>query len=252
MMKNPPKSSGDVCSRMKLEGRTFLRIAINSPYLREGDDPRDFAARYTAGRLMPDDILILRSEALAISQGRYYPRNSPDSGRFTALISKMAKRSPSAESFSDPRLMEIAMRECGAMRVTLACLACPLEKLFHGNDWFYRLSGEESRAIFQLSDNKRSTYRKCVILSPDNPESIAVSISEEVGCRTIVADLRPESTTARILASSESVLSREELEQILSGAPMQVNGRRVPLCIIRAEKTSEIGLCQTSERNQNQ
>ncbi|MGM9636974.1 MAG: hypothetical protein ACI3YK_03205 [Eubacteriales bacterium] len=240
MIKNPPKSSGDVCTGILLEGRSFLRIAINSPYLREGDDPLDFAAKHTAGRLMPDDILIIRSEALAICQGRFYPRNSPDFGKFTSLMSKFAGLSASAEAFGDPRLLEIAMRECGALRVTLASLSCPLERLFHGHDWFYRLSGEESRAIFRLSDNKRSTYRRCVILRPDNPESLAVAISEELGCRTMVADLRPESGTAKILASSESVLSKEEIEQILSGAPMQVNGRRVPLGIVRAEKTSVI------------
>lgn len=189
---------------------------------------------------MPDDILILRSESLAICQGRFYPKNSPDFGRFTTFLSKMTGLSPSAASFGDPRLLEVAMRECGALRVTLASLACPMERLFHGHDWFYRLSGEESRAIFQLSDYEKSAHRRCVILRPDVPESIAVAISEELGCRTMVADLRPESGTVRILASSESELSKEELEQILTGAPMQVNGRRVPLGIVRAEKTSGI------------
>lgn len=238
MNKYPP--SGDVCTRIPLDGRTFLWIAVNSPYLREGDDPQDFAALYTAGRLMPDDILILRSESLAICQGRFYSKNSPDFGKFTVLMSKLAKRSPSGAPFADPRLMEVAMRECGALRITFACLACLPERLFHGRDWFCRISGEESRAIFQLSDFEKSAHRRCVILKPDNPESIAVAISEELGCRTMVADLRPESGVARILASSESALSKEELEQILTGAPMQVNGRRVPLGIVRAEKTSDL------------
>lgn len=235
-MKNYP-IGGDSCSEITVNGRTFLRIAINSPFLREGDDPRDFAAVYTAGRLLPDDILILRGESLAIAQSRIYRNNSPEFGKFTELLSRLVGKSPSAAPFADPRMLEIAMRECGGLRVFAAAVVCPFEHFFHGEDCFYKIAGEDSRSIFQLSDKEKSAYRRCVVVRPDNPEKIAVEISEEVGCRTMIADLPPEEDgPVHLLASSETLLSRKEIARILTGAPLRVGGRRVPLIIIRAKR----------------
>lgn len=227
--------SSDVSSETFINGRRYLRIALSTPDFTENEDLPAYAAQYTADRLKPDDILVLRADAVSISQGRIFAPDQPVPQKSVLAICKWGKKLSKSPIYENPRILEALRHEYASSRVTFAALIGILERPFFGKDWFYRIAGNDCRFVFEVSGAQKSSVPAgSLILPPENADTLVNEIAEAAGCRVVIADLRPERESIRILAASESYLNLEELEQILIGAPMRVGLRRVPLCIIRA------------------
>lgn len=226
--------SSDVPSETFVGGRRYLRIALNTPDYAENEDLPAFAAQYTLDRLKPDDILVLRADAVSLSQGRYFAPGHPTPQKSVLRLCKWGKRMNPSPIYLNPRLLEALRHEYNSFRISFAAFAGLFERLFFGRDWFYRIAGDDCRSVYELVNQKSPAGDGSIILPPDNADRLAGLIADAAGCRVLIADLRPERENVRILAASEGYLSFGELEQILSGAPMRIGLRRVPLCIIRA------------------
>lgn len=225
--------SGDLPSETFVSGRHYLRIVLNTPDFTPGESLSGFAAKYTPGRLKPDDILVLSAQAVAVWQGRVFPPGQPEPQKGVRRLCRMGKKMSRSPVYDSPRILEALRREYGS-RITLAAAAGLIERFFFGKDWFYRIAGEECRFCAEIRDRNRPGEQGSVVLPPENADALTGEVAEAAGCRTLIADLRPELDKARILSLSESYLDRDELERILSGTPMRIGLRRVPLCIVRA------------------
>lgn len=227
--------SSDVSSETFINGRRYLRIALNTPDFAENEDLPAYAAKHILDRLKPDDILVLRADAVSISQGRVYAPDQPPPQKSVLTICKWGKKLGKSQIYENPRILEALRHEYNSSRITLAALAGIFERPFFGKDWFYRIAGNDCRLVFAVSDGQKSSVPAgSLILPPENADTLVNEIADGVGCRVLIADLRPERERIRILAASENYLNFDELEQILAGAPMRVGQRRVPICIIRA------------------
>ncbi len=224
--------SSDIPSETFLSGRHYLRIVLNTPDFAPGENLPDFAVRYTADRLRPDDILVLSAQAVALSQGRFFPPDQPEPQKGIRRLCRMGRRLSRSAIYDNPRILEALRREYGS-RISFAAAAGLVERLFFARDWFYRIAGEECRFAAEVRDRAHPETGR-IILPPENADTLTAEIADAAGCRVLIADLRPELDQPRILSQSESYLDREELEQILAGTPMRSGLRRVPLCSVRA------------------
>lgn len=224
--------SSDAASEITVSGRRYLRIALNTPDFAPGENLADFAAKYTADRLRPDDILVLSAHAAALSQGRFFPPGQPIPQKGIRRLCRLGKRLSRSGIYDNPRILEALRHEYGS-KISFAAAAGLFERLFFSKDWFYRIAGDDCRFAAELWD-RRDPENGVVVLPPENADTLVSEIAEAAGCRVIMADLRPDLDRARILTLSESYLNREQLELILSDTPMRIGLRRVPLCIIRA------------------
>lgn len=224
----------DIPSETFVGDRRFLRIALNTPDFAENEDLPAFAAKYIPDRLKPDDILVLRADAVSVSQGRFFAPGQPTPQKSVLTLCKLGKKTNKSPIYENPRLMEALRHEYNSFRITFAAFAGLFERVFFGRDWFYRIAGGDSRSVFELGGQKDSADSGTIILPPDHADRLVGEIADAAGCRVLIADLRPELESVRILAASENYLNFDELEQILSGAPMRIGLRRVPACILRA------------------
>lgn len=225
--------SGDVPSVAIVNGRRYLRIALNTPDFAENENLPAFAGEHTPDRLKPDDILVLRADAISLSQGRFFEPGEPTPRKATRNLCKWGKRAAKSKIYENPRILEAMRQELGGVRILFAAFAGLFGRR-RSEDWFYRIAGDDCRSIFESKSTKSADGEGRIIFPPENPEQLAAEIADVAECRVLIADLRPETEAVRILAASENYLNRDELESILSGAPMTVGQRRVPICIIRA------------------
>lgn len=228
--------SGDLPSETLVSGRRYLRIALNTPDFARGEDLADFTAKFACDRLRPDDILVLSAQAVAISQGRFFPPGQPTPQKGVLRLCRLGKKAAKSGRnpiFASPRILEALRLEYGS-RITLAAAAGLIERFFFARDWFYRIAGEECRFAAEIRDRNNPQAEGMIVLPPENADTLAAEIAEACGCRVLIADLRPELDRAKILALSESYLNRDELEEILSGTPMRIGARRASLCVVRA------------------
>ncbi len=226
--------SSDVPSETNVNGRRYLRIALNTPDFAENENLPAFAGEYTPDRLKPDDILVLRAEAVSLSQGRYFEPGQPDPQKLVLSLCKWGKKATKSKIYENPRILEAMRHQYNSFRIISAAFAGILGRRSRGEDWFYRIAGNDCRSFFESAPANPTAGNGRIIIPPENPDQLAAEIADAAGCRVLIADLRPESGTVRILAASESYLNLGDLERILWGAPIKIGLRKVPLCIIRA------------------
>lgn len=225
--------SGDIPSETNVNGRRYLRIALNTPDFAENENLPAFVGEHTPDRLKPDDILVLRAEAISISQGRFVESGQAVPQKLVLSLCKWGKTTTKSQIYENPRILEAMRQEYNSSRITFAAFAGIFGFRGRGEDWFYRIAGDDCRSVFETQSNAADGGGR-IIFPPENAEQLAAEIADAAGCRVLIADLRPESGTVRILAASESYLNLAELETILVGAHMRISMRRVPMCIIRA------------------
>lgn len=220
-MNEYPKSA-DTLTETVVGGRRFVRVAISSPASLGKDSPEKFALKYGSDRVRADDILVFSAQAIAIYQKNYYLLTSVKPSFIAEKISKMVKKGQMSSVFSDARATQAGIAELGLPRFLVGAL---MERFFK-KGYFSKIIGEDGRLMDLCVVDDRSVLTLC----PDDLMLVVENIAEELGVRTVIADLRRD---ARVIAMSESSLDTDELEEILHDAPMRVGNRRVPMAIVR-------------------
>lgn len=224
--------AGDVTNELVYHGRTFLRIAVNCPELTSQTDIPAFSAKYLPEHLRVDDFLILSAEDLSIVQQRYYEKE----GLAVSWSSKLlywlfAYRGDRVGFYSDRSCMEVAVLECGILKILFVAAVGLVEKVAGKKGWMWKMAGEKLRRIRP----GREKNQNLVLLCPDHKEVLVDKIAFHASCRTVLMDLHSPTGKAEILASSESLLPEEELIELMTEAPMLLYNGRTSFCIIRAK-----------------
>ena len=103
-----------------IDGEAFARIPIRTRVVMPGDDLEEFIREYAAGVVREGDILFVTEKIVAITQGRSYPLEEIRPRRLARLLSRFVVRTPYGIGLGMPETMEMALRECGTLRILFA------------------------------------------------------------------------------------------------------------------------------------
>ncbi len=214
------------------DGGRYERLPIKTHVITAEDDIRDVAEKYAKPYLLPDDILFISEKAVACSQGRAIRMEDIHPRKLAVFLSKFVMKSNRGIGLGIPETMEMALQECGTLRILFAAAISAIGKLFRQRGWFYVIAGTKASSIDGPTPNTLPPYNHYVVLGPDKPDETAASISERVGCRCIIVDIND--IGGKILGISDPHMSRENLARILSDNPLGQNHEQTPMGIIRA------------------
>ena len=130
--------------------------------------------------------------------------------------------------------MEMALRECGTLRIVFAAFVSAIGKLFGKRGWFYKVAGYRAESIDGPTPYTLPPYNKCVVLGPEDPDKVAREVAEKIGFRVAVVDVND--LTGKILGASDASLDRELLPKILRDNPLGQSAQQTPMGIIREAK----------------
>lgn len=213
-------------------GAKYERLPIRTHVITEKDDICEVAEKYAKPHLIPDDILFVSEKAVACSQGRAIPLDDIKPRRLAVFLSKHVTKTKHGIGLGIPETMEMALRECGTLRILFAAFISVIGKLFKQKGWFYIIAGRKAASIDGPTSGTIPPYNKCVVLGPDRPDRVAVAISERLGCRCIIVDIND--LGGNVLGVSDSTLSRESLASLLADNPLGQGHQSTPMGIIRA------------------
>ena len=128
--------------RIEVEGRSYDRFAIPTPVIAEGDDLDALLTQLVSPELEAGDLVFISEKMVACTQGRAIPLSAIVPGRLARLLSRFVTKTPRGIGLGMPETMQMAIEECGVIRMLFAALAGALGRLSGQKGWFYQVAGK--------------------------------------------------------------------------------------------------------------
>lgn len=219
---------------VEVDGAKYSRIPIRTRVVMPGDDLDAFIREYATGVVVPGDTLFVTEKIVAITQRRSYLVEEIRPRRLAIFLSKFVVRTPYGIGLGMPETMEMALRECGTIRILFAAAVSAVTKLFGRKGDFYRIAGDKARAIDGPTSGTIPPYNKAVVLGPERPREVARHIKELIGGSAEVAVVDINDLGGNILGSTLDKAGEKRLVAILKDNPLGQGHQSTPLGVVRA------------------
>jgi hypothetical protein len=219
---------------VQVEGSSYARIPIRTRVVMPGDDLDAFVREYAADVVREGDLLFVTEKIVAITQGRSYLVEDIKPRKLAFFLSRYVTRTPYGIGLGMPETMEMALRECGTIRILFAAAVSAVTKLFGRKGDFYRIAGDKARAIDGPTSGTIPPYNKAVVLGPERPREVAQHLKALLGGVSEVAVVDINDLGGNVLGSTLDKAEERRLVAILKDNPLGQGHQSTPLGIVRA------------------
>jgi hypothetical protein len=219
---------------VQVEGSSYARIPIRTRVVMPGDDLDAFVREHAADVVREGDLLFVTEKIVAITQGRSYLVEDIKPRKLAFFLSRYVTRTPYGIGLGMPETMEMALRECGTIRILFAAAVSAVTKLFGRKGDFYRIAGDKARAIDGPTSGTIPPYNKAVVLGPERPRDVAQHLKALLGGVSEVAVVDINDLGGNVLGSTLDKAEERRLVAILKDNPLGQGHQSTPLGIVRA------------------
>lgn len=223
---NPEKNE-----TVTVNGTVYRRLCIKTHVITDKDNIIDVVEKYAAPLAQPGDIIFITEKAVACTQNRAIPMEDIHPRPLARFLSKFVLKTPYGIGLGIPETMEMALQECGTVKILFAAAVSAVGKLFHKRGWFYQIAGYKARSIDGPCHFTLPPYNHYVVLGPDKPDETAASITQRVGIPVAITDIND--IEGQILGTSDKKMDRDLLVKILKDNPLGQCSEQTPMGIIR-------------------
>ncbi|ABW19984.1 coenzyme F420-0:L-glutamate ligase [Alkaliphilus oremlandii] len=216
-----------------VNGKKFIRIPVKTHLIKREDRMIDVACTYLKDKTAENDIVFITEKIVGITQGRALPLSEIKPRPLAVFLAKYVTKTPAGIGLGMPETMEMALRECGTLRILFAAAIGAITKiLFKRKGDFYRIAGPKARAIDGPTSGTIPPYNSHVVLGPAQPDKVAREISDALnGTRVVISDIND--LGGNILGASHKDINLDEVVQILKDNPLGQGHQQTPMGIIR-------------------
>lgn len=214
-----------------VDGRQYRRLCIKTHVITDVDRIADVAVQYAGPHMQPGDVLFITEKAVACTQKRAIPMKDIHPRPLAKLLCKFVLKTPYGIGLGIPETMEMALRECGTIRILFAAAVSAVGKLFGIRGWFYNIAGYKARSIDGPCDFTLPPYNEYVVLGPDKPDEVAADIAKKIGHPVAITDIND--LEGQILGTSDKSIDRGLLCKILKDNPLGQCSEQTPMGVIR-------------------
>lgn len=216
---------------IEVDGVKYSRLCLKTHVITEQDNMVDVAKKYAAPYLQDGDILFITEKIVGCTQGRAIPLDEIHPSRLAIFLSRHVIRTNYGIGLAMPETMEMALRECGTLRILFAAACSVIGKLLGKSGWFYIVAGNKARCIDGPCDCTLPPYNKCVSLAPAAPDEVAAEVAAAVGTRVIITDIND--IGGNILGVSDKSIDTDLMVAVLGDNPLGQSHEQTPMGIIR-------------------
>ncbi len=213
-------------------GANYLRLPIKTPVIKYGDDLAEVIRTAIGGTVMPGDVLFISEKAVACTQkGRAIPLEEIKPRKLAVRLSRYVTKTPAGIGLGMPETMEMALRECGVLRILFAAFIGAVGRLFKRKGWFYRIAGKKAAGIDGPCHYTLPPYNRYVVLSPKKPKKAAQALSDALGYPLAIIDANDFGI--EILGTSKGCPGKKELCAMLRDNVLGQSDEQTPVGILR-------------------
>lgn len=216
-----------------VDGVTYTRQPIKTCLIEKDHKIADVIHQYTKDHTQAEDIIFVSEKAVAITQERALPLKSIRPRKLAYFLSDHVTKTPAGIGLGMPETMEMALRECGVLRILFAAALGALGKVFKIKGIFYIIAGRKAASIDGPTANTIPPYNQYVVLGPKDPDRVAKEIADKTGTRVAIVDINDLGGV--ILGISHKSMDRSKLAAILKDNPLGQSREQTPVGIIRAK-----------------
>ncbi len=214
-----------------VDGVEYQRIPIKTHLITDADKMSDVVVKYAGDKMEAGDILFISEKAVACTQKRAIPMEDIKPRKLAVTLSRYVTKTPAGIGLGIPETMEMALQECGTLRILFAAFCSVLGKIFRQKGWFYIVAGPKARGIDGPTEGTIPPYDHYVVLTPDDPMGTSKALSKALGHPVAIVDIND--LGANILGFSEKEPSMDQLAKILGDNPLGQSSESTPMGIIR-------------------
>ena len=203
-----------------VDGKSYARIPLRTRVVMPDDDLESVVMEYAKDAVQPGDLLFVTEKIVAITQGRSYRLDEISPRPLARFLSRYVVRTSYGIGLGMPETMEMALRECGTLRILFAAGVSVITKAFGRRGDFYRIAGDKARAIDGPTKNTIPPYNQAVVLGPKNPREVAVRLKKMLGGNLEVAVVDINDIGGNILGSTLDKAGERRLVRILGDNPL--------------------------------
>lgn len=216
-----------------VDGKNYARIPLRTRVVMPNDDLDSVVLEYAKEAVQPGDLLFVTEKIVAITQGRSYRLDEITPRPLARFLSRYVVRTSYGIGLGMPETMEMALRECGTLRILFAAGVSVITKAFGRRGDFYRIAGDKARAIDGPTKNTIPPYNQAVVLGPKNPREVALRLKKILGGDLEVAVVDINDIGGNILGSTLDKAGERRLVQILGDNPLGQATQSTPMGIVR-------------------
>jgi len=205
----------------------YEAIAIKTKTLGVFDNPIETTLEYCKDLVQSNDILVIGETPLAIMQGRYINHQEIRYSFYSKMLCYFFHPTSSLATASGMQLM---INKIGITRIIFSLLIGLIFKLIGIKGVFYRLTGNESSLIDDISGTT-PPYDKSIVLGPSNPKKYCDEVSNILKIDIAVADVNDLGGVKVLASSSKSIINL--LKQNLKSNPAGNDDQKTPILLIR-------------------
>jgi FOG: GGDEF domain len=217
---------------VELDGAFYARIPVKTHVITDQDTLSDVFAQYVAPIVREGDIVFISEKAVACTQKRAIPMKYIHPRPLARFLCKFVQKTPYGIGLGIPETMEMALQECGTIRILFAAVVSAVGKLFGKRGWFYIVAGDKARAIDGPCDFTLPPYNEYVVLGPLNPDDAAREGAAASGCRQ-VAVVDANDLGCNILGVSDPAMDKVWIARAIADNPLGQTNEQTPIGIIR-------------------
>ncbi|OUQ79478.1 coenzyme F420-0:L-glutamate ligase [Flavonifractor sp. An100] len=214
-----------------VDGVDYLRIPVKTHLITKDDDMADVVLKYPKDQMQEGDILFISEKAVACTQSRAIPMEDIKPRKLAVTLSRYVTKTPAGIGLGIPETMEMALQECGTLRILFAAFCSVIGKLLGQKGWFYLVAGPKARGIDGPTEGTIPPYDHYVVLTPADPMGTSKKLAQVLGHPVAIVDIND--LGANILGFSEKEPSMAQLAKILGDNPLGQSSECTPMGIIR-------------------
>ena len=207
-----------------VDGVDYLRIPVKTHLITKDDDMADVVKKYPKDKMQPGDILF-------ISQSRAIPMEDIKPRKLAVTLSRYVTKTPAGIGLGIPETMEMALQECGTLRILFAAFCSVIGKILGKKGWFYIVAGPKARGIDGPTEGTIPPYDHYVVLTPADPMGTSKRLAQALGYPVAIVDIND--LGANILGFSEKTPSMDWLAKALGDNPLGQGEECTPMGILR-------------------
>jgi len=219
---------------MNINGIIYDRYPVVTHVITKDDTLETAFVAYLQPHVRQQDIVFISERAVACTQARAIRMVDIQPRKLAVFLSRHVQKTPHGIGLGIPETMEMALRECGTLRILFAAAVSVIGKLFGRRGWFYRIAGEKARGIDGPCENTLPPYNEYVVLTPQAPTEAAQFLARRLGVAVAIVDAND--LGCNLLGVSDPAITEPFIAAALRDNPLGQSGEQTPCGIIREYK----------------
>ena len=217
---------------IKVHGKTYLRHAIKTRFIEEGENYIDVFKEYILPIYEDGDIVSCSEKIIALCQRRTVRREEIKVGFWAKFLSKFASHPTTGIGVGEAIKMQYAIDTVGLVKVIYASIISAITKLLGKKGRFYEIVGQEVSGLDGFYGKIFKEYEDLGIKIPERPNEVCNEIKNTLGITCMIVDAND--LGQEILGKSDDLEGKEEaLKAMIKDNPAGQGKECTPLILIR-------------------